>query len=108
MARPKRGWNSHQMRLRALPHVARMRRDQPFREADKAEWHAAADRIAGPAGWYSVAGTHADWDCRLIHFATAAEAEAMQRWIAESGIETRPVPDPYSGPQLTLAGGETG
>ena len=83
-----------------------MRRQEPFREADKAEWHAAAGRIAGPAGWYSVAGTHADWSCKLIHFATAAEAEAMQRWIAESGIETRPGPEPYRGPQLGAAGGK--
>lgn len=106
MARPKRGWNSHQLRMRQLPHVARMRREEPFREADKAEWRAAADRIAGPAGWYSIAGTHADWDCKLIHFATAAEAKAMQRWLAESGIETRPAPGSYDGTQLTFAGGE--
>ncbi len=92
------------MRLRELPHFARMRRAEPFREADKAEWHAAADRIAGPGGWYSVAGTHADWECRLIHFATAAEAEAMQRWIAASGIETRPAPGTYQSRQLTVAG----
>ena len=103
----RRSPNSHQLRLRALPHFARMRREEPFRAADKAEWHAAADRFAGPGGWYSVAGTHADWDCRLIHFATAAEAEAMQRWIAESEIETRPAPGAYQGRQLTFAGGET-
>jgi hypothetical protein len=36
---------------------------------------------------------------------TAAEAEAMQRWIAESGIETRPAPEPYRGPMLGVAGG---
>jgi len=90
------------MRLRELPHFARMRREEAFRAADKAEWHAAADRIAGTAGWYSVAGTHADWDCRLIHFATAAEAEAMQRWIAESGIETRPAPARVEAGRLTV------
>ena len=106
MARPTRSPNSHQLRLRALPHFARMRREEPFREADKAEWQAAADRIAGPVGWYSVAGMRADWDCRLIHFATAAEAETMQRWIAESGIETRPVPGTYGGVQLGVAGGK--
>ena len=104
---PRRSPNSHQLRLRELPHFARMRREDPFREADKAEWHAAADRIAGPAGWYPVAGTHADWGCKLIHFATAAQAEAMQRWIAESGIETRPVPGTFQGPQLGVAGAGT-
>ena len=106
MARPKRGWNSHQLRLRALPYFARMRREEPFGEADKAEWQAAADRIAGPAGWHSVAGTRTDWDWKLIHFATEAEAETMQRWIVHSGIETRPVPGSYNGAQLTVAGGK--
>ena len=101
----RRSANSHQLRLRALPHFARMRREEPFRDADKAEWQAAADRIAGPAGCYSVAGTHADWGCKLIHFATEAEAEAMQQWIAESGIETRPKPGAYDGAKLTVAGG---
>ena len=83
-----------------------MRRDLPFREADRAEWQAAADRIAGPAGWYAVAGMRADWDCRLIHFATEVEAETMQRWIAESGIEARPVPGSYNGAQIEVAGGK--
>ena len=104
MPRPKRNWNSHQLRLRALPHVARLHREEPFPEADKAEWHTAAARIAGPAGWHSVAGMRGDWNCKLIHFATQAEAETMQRWIAESGIETRPAPERYAGPQLGVAG----
>ncbi|TAJ87275.1 MAG: hypothetical protein EPO41_23325 [Reyranella sp.] len=105
MARPKRSWNSHQIRMRELPHIARLHRTEPFRSADAAEMKAAADRIAGPAGWYAVAGwLPADVDFKLIHFATPAEAEAMQRWIAESGIETRPAPEPYRGPQLTVGG----
>ena len=106
MARPKRGWNSHQLRLRELPHFARLRREDRFHTADDAEWRGAADEIAGPAGWYSIAGTYADWGCRLIHFATQVEADTMQRWIAESGIETRPAPAAYNGPQLGVAGGE--
>lgn len=31
-----------------------------------------------------------------------AEADEMQQWIAESGIETRPAPPKYSGPQLSV------
>ena len=82
-----------------------MRRSEPFRSGDDAAWKAAADRIAGPAGWYAVAGwAAADIDIKLIHFATPAEAEAMQRWIEESGIETRPAPAAYQGPQLGVAG----
>lgn len=105
MARPKRSWNSHQIRLRELPHIARLHRAERFRVADEAELKATADRIAGPSGWCAVAGwAPADVDFRLYHFATAAEAEAMQRWIAESGIETRPAPEPYRGPMLGVAG----
>ena len=105
MARPKRSLNSHQIRMRELPHVARLHRKEPFRQADEAELKAAADRIAGPKGWAAVAGwAPADVDFRIYHFATAAEAEAMQRWITESGIETRPAPAPYRGPMLGVAG----
>jgi hypothetical protein len=108
MARPRRSTNSHAALVRALPHVARLHRVEPFRLADEAELRAAADRFAGPAGWCAVAGwAPADVDFKLIHFATPPEAEAMQRWIAESGIETRPAPQPYRGPQLTATGGTT-
>ena len=90
----KRSTNSHAARVRDLPFAARMRREEAFQAADAAEWKAAADRIAGPAGWYAMAGwAPDDVDCKLIHFATAAEAEEMQRWIADSGIETRPAPE---------------
>ncbi|MFN4017499.1 MAG: hypothetical protein ACK4JB_19320 [Reyranella sp.] len=105
MARPRRSTNSHAARVKALPHVARLHRAEPFRQADEADVKAAADRIAGPAGWCAVAGwAPADVDHRLYRFATAAEAEAMQLWIAESGIETRPAPERYRGPMLGVAG----
>lgn len=107
MASPRRSTSSHAARVKALPYVARLHRVDLFRQAE-AEIHAAADRIAGPAGWYAVAGwAPADLDHRLYRFATAAEAEAMQHWIAESGIETRPAPPSYQGPQLAMAGGTT-
>jgi len=101
----RRSTNSHAARVRALPHVARLHRVEPLCVADEAEIKAAADRIAGPAGWEAVAGwAPADVDFKLIHFATPTEAEAMQRWIAESGIETRPAPEQYRGPRLGVAG----
>ena len=108
MAHPRRSTNSHAAHVKALPHVARLYRVEPFRQADEAELKEAADRLAGPAGWSAVAGwAPADVDFKLIHFATKGEAEAMQRWICESGIETRPAPEPYRGPQLTVTGGTT-
>ncbi len=107
MARPRRSSSSHVARVKALPHAARLRHARPFRQADEAELKAAANRIAGPAGWYAVAGwSPADVGFRLYRFATRAEAEAMQRWIAESGIETRPAPEPYRGRMLGVAGSQ--
>jgi hypothetical protein len=101
-----RSENSHQFKKRAFRFTARLRREEPFRSADEAEWRAAADRISGgPDRWYSWAGwSPADVGFKLIGFATKAEAQAMQRWIVESGIETRPAPDPYRGPMLGVAG----
>lgn len=104
MPRPKRNWNSHQIRVRELPFVARLKRWRPFRSADKDELHAAADRLAGPRGWYAYSSSKpADIDHTLFLFETKDEADAMQRWIAESGIETRPEPERFAMPQLTVA-----
>ncbi len=103
----KRSSNSHETRLRELPHAARLHRIEPLRTADRAELNAAADRIAGPRGWYIYAGSKpADVNYSLILFETKEEADAMQRWISESGIEKRPAPSRYNGPQLTVAGVE--
>lgn len=101
----KRSPNSHRRHVQELPFAARLRREEPFCSADAAEWRATADRIAGPKGWYATAGMRGDWDCRLIRFASQAEADAMQEWIAASAIETRPAPPKYDGPMLTVAGG---
>lgn len=94
--------NDFQRSLRKLPHVARLKRWQPFRSADQAELNAAADHIAGPGNWQAVAGWKTEAEYRLYHFVTKAEADAMQRWIQESGIETRPAPERYAMPQLTV------
>lgn len=100
-----RSANSHTLRMKAFPFVARLKREEPFRAADDIEWKAEADRIGGgPDGWYSTAGWKKDWGFKLIGFATQAEADEMQRWIAESGIEARPAPPKYIGPQLSVAG----
>lgn len=107
MPRPKRSPNSHEIKKKAFPFTARLRREEVFRPTDAAELDAAADRIAGPDCWYSWGGwAPADVGFKLIGFATQAEADEMQRWIAASGIETRPPPPKYTGPMLTVAGGK--
>jgi hypothetical protein len=103
-----RSKNSHQLKVDALPFVAKLRRESPFSSADERELREAAGRIAGPTGWYSMAGFRGEPCARLYRFATADEADAMQRLINESGIEDRPPPKAWDGPQLTVAGGPTG
>lgn len=41
----RRSTNSHAARMKALPHVARLHRIEPFRVADEAELKAAAERV---------------------------------------------------------------
>lgn len=102
----QRSPNSHDIKTRAFPFVARLRREEPFRAADAAEWQSAADRIAGgPDRWYAHAGWKQDYGFKLIGFATQAQADEMQEWIVSSGIETRPAPPRYDGQMLTVAGG---
>lgn len=100
---PQRSSNSHQLKKKAFPFIARLHREDPFRLADDAEWKSAADGIAGADCWYSWAGwAPADVGFKLIGFATQGQADEMQQWIAASGIETRPGPGKYVGPQLTV------
>lgn len=103
-----RSKNSHQLKVDALPFVARLRREPPLSSADERELKEAADCIAGPTGWYSTAGFRPETCARLYRFATVDEADQMQRWINASGIEERPPPKAWGGPQLTVGGGATG
>jgi len=99
----RRSANTHQDKVRALPFVARLRREEPFRAADDRELREAAARIAGPTGWYAHQGGRGEWEVKVIRFGTPAEADAMQRWIAQSGIEHRPPPPKYEHPMLGVA-----
>ncbi|MGQ0582772.1 MAG: hypothetical protein ACT4O6_12605 [Reyranella sp.] len=104
----RRSTNSHQLKIKALPFVARLRREPPFSSADERELKSAANDIAGPNGWYSMAAFRPDAGGRVYRFATPGQANDMQRWINESGIEDRPPPMAWDGPQLTVAGGRSG
>ena len=101
----RRSTNSHAEKINRLPFFARLRREPPFSSADERELQEAADRIAGPTGWYATAGFRPESCGRLYRFATVGEAEDMQNWIDRSGIEDRPPPKSWGGPQLLVAGG---
>jgi hypothetical protein len=80
-----RSTNSHQLKIKALPFVAKLRREPPFSSADERELKDAADSIAGPTGWHSMAAFRPDTGAHQYRFATAYQADDMQRWINESG-----------------------
>ena len=94
----RRSTNSHAAKIKRLPFFARLRREPPFSTADSLQLEQAADRLAGPTGWYAMAARYPETG--VYRFATPGEAEAMQRWIDESGIEDRPPPEKWNGPQL--------
>lgn len=73
----QRSPNSHTLKTRAFPFVARLRREEPFTSADDAEWKAEAVRVGGgPDCWYSWARWRQDYDCKLIGFAIQTQASA--------------------------------
>jgi len=51
--------------------------------------------------WSTLAGWREEAGYLLFHFSTW-KARAMQHWIDRSGIANRPMPAPYSGPQLSV------
>ena len=83
-----------------MPYVAKIKRDDPFRVADRREIEAMVKRIAASGETFSVAGWREEYGNRLFHFSTWAKARAMQHWIDRSGIAHRPMPTPCNGPQL--------
>jgi hypothetical protein len=85
-------------KLRKLPHRATIKRDAPFRRVDNEEVEAVCLRIAAGAGYVFYAGSRGDEQgCKVVGFDTAEKARAMQDWIDESGIASRPTPDLGSG-----------
>jgi hypothetical protein len=94
----RKGEDTFAMKRRRMPYVAKIRRDDPFRSADKREIEAMVKRIAAAGEHFAIAGWREDADFLLFHFPTWAKARAMQHWIDRSGIAHRPMPMRFSGP----------
>ena len=80
------------LRRAGLVHVAKIKREDPFRTADREEINAACRRIAAASIWDSRAGWGPEAGYRLFYFSTWAKARAMQHWIDRSRIAYRPMP----------------
>ena len=90
------------MKRRRMPYVAKIKRDDPFGVPNRREIDAMVKRIAAAGEHFSIAGWREEAGFLLFHFPTWAKARAMQHWIDRSGIAQRPMPRPYSGPQLAV------
>ena len=80
------------LRRAGLLHVAKIKREDPFRTADREEINAACRRIAAAGTWDSRAGWREQAGYLLYFFETWAKARAMQHWIDRSRIAYRPIP----------------
>ena len=96
----RKGEDTFAMKRRRMPYVAKLKRDDPFRSADRREIEAMVKRIAAAGEHFAIAGWREDAGFLLFHFPTWAKARAMQHWIDRSGIAHRPMPTPFNGPQL--------
>jgi hypothetical protein len=100
-----KGEDKFDMKRRRMPYVAKIKRDDPFRAADRREIEAMVRRIAAAGETFSIAGWRDEAGFLPFHFSTWAKAGAMQHWIDRSGIAHRPMPAPFNGPQLRLGDG---
>ena len=100
----RRRHNPFASELRLLPHRALLRREEPFRGLDEEEVKMTCNRIAQGAKWLAYAGSRGiENGCRVFAFDTPEKAQAMQAWIATSGVESRPHPEPPPNyPQLKV------
>lgn len=95
--------NPFRDQLKRLPHKAILRREAPFRQADRREMDEAAARFAAGAEHVSYAGGRGDEiGCTVFCFDTAAKAHAFQVWLDEVGMADRPEPPRYDGPQMKV------
>ena len=85
--------NPFAAKKRKFPHRAFIKREAPFRRADREDVEAACVRAAAGAGYIFYAGSRGDeLGCKVYGFDTADKARAMQEWIDTTGIATRPLP----------------
>ena len=90
----RKGEDTFAMKRRRMPYVAKIRRDDPFRPADRREIEAMVKRIAAAGEHFAIAGWREDAGFMLFHFTTWAKARAMQHGIDRSGIAPRPMHRP--------------
>jgi hypothetical protein len=97
----RKGEDTFDRKRRRMPFVDKLKRDDPFRSADRREIEAMVRRIAAAGEHFSLAGRD-EAGFLLFHFSTWAKARAMQHWIDRSGIAGRPMPARFHGRQMRV------
>ena len=75
----RKGEDTFAMKRRRMPYVAKIKRDDPFRSADRREIEAMVKRIAAAGEHFAIAGWREEAGFLLFHFPTWAKARAMQQ-----------------------------
>ena len=81
----RKGEDTFAMKRRRMPYVAKLKRDDPFRLADKREIEAMVKRIAAAGEHFAIAGWREDAGFLLFHFSTRAMGRAWRRKRALRG-----------------------
>lgn len=76
----RKGEGTFSMKRRRMPYVAKIRRDDPFRPADRREIEVMVKRIAAAGEHFSIAGNREDAGFLLFHVSTWAKARTMEHW----------------------------
>src|SRR4029077_4883070 len=66
----RKGEDTFAMRRRRMPYVAKIKRDDPFRSADRSEIEAMVKRIVAAGETFSIAGWREDAGFLLFHLPT--------------------------------------
>lgn len=66
----RKGEDTFAMKWRRMPYVAKIRRDDPFRSADRREIEAMVKRIAAAGEHFAITGSREDAGFMLFHFTT--------------------------------------
>lgn len=98
----RKGEDTFAMKRQRMPYVAKIKRDDPFRAADRRDIDGMVRRISGAGEHFSIAGWREEAGYLLFHFPTWSKARAMQHWIDRSGIAGRPTPARFDGPQMRV------
>ncbi len=101
----RRSTNSHALAKRALPHVAVIDREHPWRPEDRDELDAQCLRLTNGQAFYRGQRREGSRYVHVVHFGEPHQAKALEDWVRRTRFAQRPPPKygPTSEEQAALA-----